>query len=337
MSTESNSVQQSALELCIAQNQLPTENAVVIRDAMTKFFVQAEQWKATVPTVTDPKVARASRLALKGIRVDAKHKKDELKETVLKVGRAIDGAYRLIEDTISPMEAQLEAVEKKAEREEAERKAKIRDERASLLAQYGVGSEFYDLANMPAEAFAQLLEGSKIAHEAKLAAAKKSEEERIAREKAEAAERERVRVENERLKKEAFEQAKRMEEERAKAAAVEEKLRREREEADKKAREEKAALEAKARKAQEAANEQARKEREARERAEAELAKAKAAEAARVAAEEQAKQKAALAPDREKVLAFAVTVSAEANALVSQIREQVEKFAVWVEKKGGEL
>jgi len=113
---------------------------------------------------------------------------------------------------------------------------------------------------------------------------KKAEEERIAREKAEEEERARIRIENERLKKEAEEREKKMVAERAKAEreqkAQEEKARKERELADKILREEQEkraierveteakqrAYEEGIRKVKEAAEEVARIERERQEK-----------------------------------------------------------------------
>lgn len=366
--SEQIAVEPTKLELVIAETGVDQERALTICAEMSPFFAQAEEWKAKVNTVTDPTVARKSRLVLKNIRVEAGHKKKALKDSVNKLGNAIEAAFHLIEETISPMEETLEAVEKKAEREEAERKAKIKTEREVLLAPFGINTAFYDLANMPADTFAQLFEGSKAAHDAKLAAAKKAEEERIAKEKAEAEKIEAQRLENERLKKEAFEQEQRLQKEREENAAKQEKLRLELEQAEEtarkqkaeleakakkerevieaKARAEKAAAEEKARKEREAQEAQLRKEREAREKLEAEAAAKAKAEIDARAAKEAAERKAARAPDREKVLALAATIRAfpiptattqEGKDVVWQIAEQFEKMAIWLTRKAGEL
>lgn len=364
MSTETQLAEPSKLDLVISTSGLADESALTIRTGFSPFFEQAVEWQAKIATVTDPKVARASRLCLKKIRVEASHKKDELKETVLKVGRAVDSAFKVIESTIAPMEDALEAVEKAAERAEQERKSKIKAEREALLQPYGVDTKFYALADMPAEAFGQLLANTKAAHEAKMEAARKAEAERIAREKAEAAERERIRIENERLKREAAEREEAARVEREKARAERERMERERQQAEENARREREFIEAKAaeeRRASEAAAraaaEQARKEREeleakakaeraAREKAEAEARAIKEAEAKRAAAEEAARKRAARAPDRDKFTAFASYIrgiktpdatTPEGRAVAAEIAAQVEKFAGWIEQKAATL
>lgn len=345
------------LEIVVSQSGLSDESALAIRKELNPFFVQACEWQAKVEAVTDPKEARASRLLLKRIRVEAAHKKDELKANVLRYGRAIDQAYKLIETTTGELETKLEEVEKKAEREEAARREALRQVRANGLAPFGIDTTFFDIVNMPEASFRALVDSSRIAHEAKLAAAKKAEDERIAREKAEAEERARIAAENERLKREAFEQEKRLQAERAEQTAKEEKLHKEREAAEAETRRQKAELEAKAKKEREEAEAKARIEREAieakaraerehREKLEREIAAAKKEAEEKAKAEEAARKKAERAPDRDKVLLFASMVrglpvpavkSAEAQAVTTQIREQIEKLAAWTEKKGGEL
>lgn len=354
----------SKIEQVVRAAGIEGEGALAIVGPMSPFFVQAREWESKVSAVTDPKVARASRLVLRKIRVEASHKKDELKENVIRVGRAIDAAYKEIEGTISPMEETLEGVEKAAERAEAARRAQIKTERESTLAPYNVVTTFYDLVNMPDEVFAELLSDKKAAHEAKLVAVVKAEAERIEREKAEAAERERVRLENERLKKEAAEREAAAKAEREKAETERKQLEAERAAAEAKAKKERDFIEAKAAEekrnaevAAKAAAEKARQEREAveakakaermaREKAEAELKAAKDAEAKRLADIEAARKKAERAPDREKLAAFAQSLrsilvpalsSPEGAAVASQIVDQVEKFAKWVETKAGAL
>lgn len=363
------------LELVVQSSGVESESALAISTGFSPFFVQAQEWQAKVATVTDPKVARASRLVLRKIRLEATHKKDELKESVLKVGRTIDAAFRLIEDTIAPMEETLDGIEKAAARAEAARITQIKADREAALSPYNVVTTFFDLANMPAEVFAELLSEKRTAHEAKLAAAKKAEGDRIAaekkaeadrieRERLAAEERERQRAENERLKKEAAEreQAARIEREKAdterkrleaERIAIEAKAKKEREFLEAKAAEERRNAEAaakaaaeKARKEREAIEAKAKAEREAREKLEAENRAREEADAKRKADEEAARKKAERAPDREKLAVFAEQIRAlqvpaltshEAVQLATAINLQVEKFALWVESKAAAL
>ena len=314
------------------------------------------------------KLSREARLALRSVRVESDKTRKALKEDSVKRGRAIDGFHNILLHMVESEEKRLDDQEKIVERLEAERKAKLKADREESLRPFGVDTTFYQLAEMPDAAFAQLLESSRLSFEAKQAAARKAEEERIAREKAEREEQERIRAENERLKREAFEAAKREEEERNKRAQAEAKAKAEREAAEKAEREriaaerlaaqkklaeEKARADEalrvereKARQEREAAEAKAREEREAREKAEAEL-RAKQEEE-RKHAEQKAKKEraAAMAPDSEKIASYARTIRStprpqvttkEAAALVAQINEQCEKFAAWLERKAAEL
>ncbi len=123
------------LELVLNMSGLDTDGQLSIKQALHPFWVQALDWQTKVAEVTDPKVARASRLTLKRIRVEAGHKKDELKEHILVRGRAIDAAFRAIESTIIPLEDRLDVIEKaEARRIEAETKARATARAAELAA-----------------------------------------------------------------------------------------------------------------------------------------------------------------------------------------------------------
>jgi hypothetical protein len=238
------------------------------------------------------KLARECRLALRRIRVEGDKTRKALKEDSLRRGRAIDGFFNVLLHLTETEEKRLDEQEKFVERQEAARKEAIRLARDEQLRPYGVNTQFFQLGEMPESDFQSLLLNSKAAHEARIEAARRAEEERIKRELAEAAERQRIREENERLRQEA---AKREAEMRAE---------RERIEAERRAAE--AAIAEERRKAAEVA----RIERQAREKAEAEL-QAKRREEERIAAEEERKRLAAeAAPDREKIRAMAETLGA---------------------------
>jgi hypothetical protein len=292
-----------------------------------------------------PKAARTLRLELKAIRVAAEKTRKEQKEDSLRRGKAIDGIYNVLEYELAPVENAMEEIEKAEERREAARIAALKADRSAQLAPYA-DATFYDLGNMPAPQWEQLLAGAKAAHEAKIAAAAKAEADRIAaelaakeaqakREADEAAERERMRAENERL---------------AKVAAEE---RAAREEAERKATQERAALEAKAKaereaaaKAREEAEKLATAEKAHRESIEAAIRAKEEAEAKRIADEKAAAKKAAAAPDKQKLHVLATGVrsimvpalSSEAGAALRvKIAEQVEKMAKWIESEAARL
>jgi hypothetical protein len=291
-----------------------------IREGFREAFEQAEAWREKafsikVTSLADKEAmmqAREMRLALKTIRVEAEKKRKSLKEDALVMGRAIDGVNNLLLAAITPLERHLEEQEKYAERLAEHKRQHRLSERTEALQPYiEAGQVVPALDTMTDDQFAKYLEDAKLLHAAKIEAAKKAEAERIAREQAEAAERERLRIENERLKAEAAERE-------AKAKA-------EREAAEK---------------AQREAAEQARKEREVREKLEHELAAKRAEEEAKAKAEAAAAKKAAAAPDKTKLRTIAASVRAiqlptvstpEASAVLANIDAKRESFAKWIE------
>lgn len=292
------------LDLALTTSGLEADGQLVIREALSPFYAQAAEWQAKIATVTEPTVARASRLLLKKIRVEAGHKKDELKAALLVRTRAIDAAFKTIEATIAPMEATLDAIEKAAERAEAERIAKLKADRDAQLLALGMSPTFFQTGQMPEEAFQGLLGQARAAHELRQAQAAAAEAKRIA--DAEAA------------KVAAAAKAKADEEERARVAAEHERIRKQAEadrlariEADRLAEQERAkakaerdAIEAKAKKERDAAAAKLKTEREAREKLEREAADRLKAEREKFAAEQRERDRLAAAPDAEKLRAY---------------------------------
>ena len=288
----------NTLEIVLHSSGLDNDGQLQIREAMHPFWLQALDWQSKVAEVTDPKIARASRLTLKKIRVEAEHKKAELKESILVRGRAIDAAFRAIESTILPLEERLDVIEKaEARRLEAEAKARA-EARVAELAALEFTAIGVDLAKLPDDQYTALLgqAQSQLAQRQDAARVKAEAEAQIAAER--------------RLREDAENKAKaeawaKYEAERKAQAEVNAKLRAELEAkvaAEQKAREEaeaRAAAEAAARAAveQKAAAEAAARaaiEQKAREQAEAEARAAAeaAARAAREAAEAAAKAEA---------------------------------------------
>lgn len=229
-------------------------------------------------------LARVTRLQLRANRLKVEHAEESLKRGLNDAKRDIKRIADEYRALIEPMETRLMEQEKIAERLEAERRVQLVRERGEALLKFGVPSAYMDLGAMSEEAFGQLLENSRIAAEQRAALALKAEEEkirleneRLKREQSEREERERIRAENERLKKEADEReaAAKVEREAAEKARIE---------AEEVARVEREAAAAKLLEAQEKAErerqlfaEKARKERdaiEAKARAEKEAAEA---------------------------------------------------------------
>lgn len=334
MSTGTEVLDENELAVAAQRAGLELDRAKPLLDAFQPAFAEARgliaeslKIKVTDATqVTEIKASRSLRLKLKNVRVAAEKLRKDLKEDALRQGRAIDGLANVLKYLIEPAEARLLEQEQFAERIEAERKAKLKAARTELLAPFGVDPAFYSLDEMPEATFAQLLESSRLAHEAKLEAARKAEEARIEAERKKAEEEARIRAENAKLKAE----QERMERERAEA---DRKAKAELAAAEAKAKAEREAAEAKARAEREKAEAEARKEREAREKAEAELAERKRAEERERAEAQAAVKRAAKAPDREKLRAFATSLRSLSlpTPATPEGKEAVAKVTSWVD------
>lgn len=288
----------------------------------------AEQWaaKAKEIVVTDEsqtdlmKSAREGRLLLKDKRVEIEKTRKQLKEASLAEGRAIDTIAKTLTALIEPTEKYLDEQEKFAERKEAERVRLLNIERLNMLAPYITELQPMAANNygvMPQLQFDAILLGYKTQHEQRIEAARKAEEERIAKEEQDKKDREAQRIENERLKKEA--------EEREKAFAEERKA------AEEKAKKERAEIEAKAKAEREESERKTRIEREAREKAEKELREKQAAEEK----ERLALEALEAAPDKEKIkdllqrlidFELPLVKTKKSNAIVDGVKYQLQSI-----------
>jgi len=304
---------------------------------------QAERLKATALTLTvtsvdqkaEMKLARATRLEIRQVRIAIEKRRKELGEDLLRETQKINGAAKELRDMLEPLEQRLLEQEEFAERAEAARIAELTENRTSQLMAVdatipiGIGS-------MPNEEFNRILDDAIFLKKAREEQAAKEEAERIAREEEERKERERIKAENERL--------------RAEAEAMELELRKEREAAEAKLAEERRIAD----------QERKRIEAErAKERAEVEAvaAKLKAEAAALQRAEDErlaeiAKQEAdakkaaaeaAKAPDKKKLSSFSATIRAmEIPALMDKqasmkLAEARERFASFVDDLAAKL
>lgn len=354
-------------------DELPRADAVAIWDGykekVLKLKATAETLKITdVSQKEEMKLARATRLTFKSLRVEIENRRKELGEEALRRKQKIDAAAKELKDIIEPLETRLLEQEQFVERAEAAAKAELKMQREAELLPLGCNTALYNLSDMTEEEYTGLIAGIKAAHEAKVAAEKRAEEERVAKEKADAEERARIAAENARLKKEA-------EEREAEMKAAAEKARKEREEIEAKARadreaaeakakaerdeaarvarvaaeaarKEREAIEAKARAEREAAEAAVKKEREAREKLEAEL-KAKQESEERINRDaEIALKKAAQAPDKTKLIQFSKSLRSlsrpamatdAASKLLAQIEEQIDGLADSIEKQAASL
>jgi len=244
--------------------------------------------------VTQEMTARAKRLRLDigKVRIETGKIKDKQKEYIKLEDRAIMGVHNILVWAVKEKEDRLKEIEKHFEIQEQKRIEALQAERVERLSVYVEDAHERDLAKFEDDEFEALLSMKKKEQEDRIAAEKKAEEERIAREKAEAEERERIRLENERLKKEA-EERDRLAKIEAEKRARQEEERRSKEEAERKEREDKErkereAYEAKLRAEREERERIQREEKAKREKLEAELNAKEEAE--RIAEEEEAKR-----------------------------------------------
>jgi len=316
--------------------------------AFQGFFATAKTLQEKADAITCPKQARAARLEMKNLRVLVEKKHKEMKADSLLFGRAVDGAKNIFLSIATPIERQLDDIEKAEERRIAAAIEAKQQKRAELLAVMGHETHGINLGMMSEESWEAYLQQAKDVFEVRQAREKKAKEEAEAAAKREEEEREAQRLENIRLKAEAEAREKELAEQRRIAAEKEAaaKVERERLESiaqaereaaekarqavEEKARNEREALEAKAAKERAEAEDAARKERlrlqaiAETERVKAEnaaasakalhdanvkrLADEKAAAEAKAKADAAAAKKAAAAPDAAKLSAWATRV-----------------------------
>lgn len=304
---------------------LAEDNALALRGEFAPFYNSIVEWREKAAMVTKPddathqKIAREVRLGLRKVRCEVENVRKTLKADSLARGKAIDGFANVLKYLCEPVEEKLLAVEQHAERQEAARIAALVQERIAALAATDTDPIAYRLDQMDDETFALVLAAAKKRQAERIEAERKAEADRIAREKADADERERVRAENERLKKE--------------AAAREAEAAKER-----------ARVDAERRKEREAA---ARAREAARVKAEADrIAAEKAAADAKIKADADARAKAERAPDKEKIFAFATAVEAvelpvvqteSGRQLLVQVKKMRDECARFIRKQAEAL
>lgn len=240
---------QKELLAVATQNNLHADTALSLQNAFSPLFRQARDViaKSQGIVVTDAsqkleiKMARACRLELKAVRVAGEKTRKEIKEESLRRSKAIDGFYSILEHLIATEETRLENQEKFAERQEQARKDAIKAERIQILTEIQIDPNLYALGDMTEETFQNLVEGTKLARAAAEERRRKEEADRIERERKDAEDRERIRQENERLKREAEERERKAAIERELAAKELQRLADERRAAEEKARAEREA------------------------------------------------------------------------------------------------
>jgi len=166
------------------------------------------------------KKARELRLLIQknrtqGINVWHKNAKDFF----LKGGQFVDAIKRVEVQVNEKMESDLEQIEKHFENLEKQRILELHNSRIELIKPYLEDVSNLQLGTMESDVFEAYFQAKKQAHLDKIEAEQKAESERIAKEKAESEERERIRIENEKLKAEVEAREKQLAKERAESEA----------------------------------------------------------------------------------------------------------------------
>lgn len=263
--------------------------------------VMIEEYKRIITlNIEDPATARAAadiRKLIKNNRtkgIEIWHKVN--KEYFLRGGQFVDAIKRKEVAENERMENALLEIENYREIKEGKRIADLQIVRQTETAKYEVDGTMMPLGQMSDEVWNNYISGVRMNFEKRKEDERKAEEERIAKVKAEADERERIRIENEKLKEENKKQAAKIESEIlyqkeivAKAEAEQKRIQKEADE--------------KAAKAKAEADEKLKTEREAKEKLEKEL-KAKADAEAKAKAEMEAKAEAELSKSDKDKFAF---------------------------------
>lgn len=268
-----------------------------VNTVLNQIFIGTDQWERQVDEINikgiDDKMsiqmADVARKNAKQARLNAEKIFDSKREEVQKIKSEYDLEDKLWLKAKQVMQLKFKAIEEKAEwkasyvkRYEAEQKELITQKRINDVSKYAEINRI-EFENMSDESFKSFLNGLKSTYEAKIEAERKAEEARIAKEKADEEERNKQRLENERLKAEAEKREKEIErerkankkklaEERAKAKAEAERIQAENNAKIKAEQEAKAKIEAelRAKKDAEEKAEYERKQAELKAKAEAE-------------------------------------------------------------------
>ncbi len=339
-------IEPAQLEAVIENSGLQISEGEEIKKSYLPFLTQLSETQSQSskinfenPSGLDENIARELRLRTVKIRTSAEKLKDERKKMYLLRSNLEQASFNIIAASCKLTEEVFFNVEKAHEIAEKKRKEQLKTDREAQLSFYTEVANMYPLGEMSEEQFNDLYSGLRIAHENKIAAEKKAEEERIAKEKAEAEENERIRFENEKLQKEAEERKKQITDEK-------EKIKKESEEKDRLAE-----IERK-KQAQILADIQAKAEveHEEKERLAAEIKAKEDADKKAKDAEERHKKavekKARLAPDKIKLLKFMQEIndlprpevkSIEAADIASKVNIMLVRAANYIKDNADKL
>lgn len=160
--------------------------------------------------------ARELRVSISKVRINTEKIRKREKEEYLRAGKAIDGVANLLKWAVSEKEEKLNDIETFYQKIEEQKKVALQINRMDMLKPFVGDDYFKDLSSMDEDVFKAFLQVKKKDFEDLKAAEKQAELDKIAKEKADKDEQERIKAENEKLKKEADARQKQYEIEKAK-------------------------------------------------------------------------------------------------------------------------
>lgn len=166
-----------------------------------------EVMKEAEVEITDLVTGKAKRLRLdiSRIRITTEAIRKEQKEEYLRAGKAIDGVSNILKWAVIDKENKLKEIEDHFKIQERAMLVALQEARVEKLSPYVEDAENMLLSTMDNDVWDIFFNAKKKDHDDLIKANKKAEQDRIAKEKAEAKEQERIRLENVELKKEAIE------------------------------------------------------------------------------------------------------------------------------------
>lgn len=337
----------------IAQN-VSIEKRNEVQSVLNKVFNGVTKMREQLESVVvqdendnfNMKLANTIRLGVRQVRLDAEKlfdaKRSEVQAQMLSF-KTEDQLWLKAKQTMQILTKEIEESARWKEgtrlRFEAEQKELKTQQRIITVSKFAPGLDRSEFENMSDESFNLFVAGIEKQYNDRIEAERKAEAERIAKEKAEAEERERIRLENEKLKAEREAKEKQLAEERAKAEA-------ERKAFEEQARKEKAAADAKL-KAERDAKEKLELELKARSEAEAKAKRdAELKAAAELKAKQDAEKKAKAAPDKAKLnefaklldeLSFPELKSEESNKILNDAKTLIMKVSGFIREKSNLL
>lgn len=212
---------------------VPDNKREEVKNVLHQIFIGTDDWERQVDLIEVKDIhdkmsidlAEVARRNSKQARINAEKIFDAKREEVKMAKAEFDLEDKLWLKAKQVMQIKFKAIEDKAEwkanfvrRFEAKQKQIRTQKRINEISKFAEINRI-EFEAMSDESFESFLSGLKANYEAKIEAVRKAEEERIAKEKADAEAREAQRLENERLKAEAEAMAKELEKEKQRAEA----------------------------------------------------------------------------------------------------------------------